>query len=69
MDEFHEVFFNQEVKVAEYKVVSLMQKLMKAEKLVGLSATFRGDTGMSKITNIMEAKFLETSAQFLEREL
>jgi superfamily II DNA or RNA helicase len=55
VDEFHELFFNQSVAVVNGKLVSTILKFKAATKLIGVSATFRGDAGIKKISNIMDA--------------
>ena len=58
VDEFHEIFFNQKAGIANGKIISGVFKLMEAERIIGLSATFRGEAGIKNITNTMKAKFL-----------
>jgi superfamily II DNA or RNA helicase len=53
VDEFHELFFNQLVGVVNGRFVSVMQKLATAFKVIGVSATFRGDAGVDKIKTIL----------------
>lgn len=53
VDEFHELFFNTPLSVANGKLISVVQQLTLAEKVIGVSATFRGDAGVKKIKNIL----------------
>jgi hypothetical protein len=55
VDEFHELFFNQQVAVANGKLVSVILKLKAATRLIGVSATYRGDAGVKKINTILGA--------------
>ena len=55
VDEFHELFFNQLATITNGKLVSTVLKLKAAAKVIGMSATFRGDAGISKINTIMNA--------------
>ena len=36
------------------RLVSHIQKLLSAEKVIGVSATFRGNNGLDKIVNILK---------------
>jgi hypothetical protein len=69
IDEFHEVFFNQPVQVVNGKLMSTILKLINAAQLIGVSATFRGDAGIKKISTIMESQFIKTPAEIKDREL
>ena len=60
VDEFHELFFNQLAAITNGKLISTILKLKAAIKVIGVSATFRGDAGVSKINTIMNALFLKT---------
>jgi hypothetical protein len=51
------------------KLVSTILKLKATARLIGVSATYRGDVGIKKIKTIMDAQFLKTSAQIQDREL
>lgn len=53
VDEFHELFFNQLVSVINGRLVSVVQRLTAAHKVIGVSATFREEAGMKKINNIL----------------
>ena len=55
VDEFHELFFNQSAVVANGKLVSVVLKLKAASKVIGVSATFRGEAGVDKISTIVNA--------------
>jgi hypothetical protein len=68
-DEFHELFFNQPATVVNGKLVSTILKLKAAVQLIGVSATFRGDAGIKKISTIMESQFIKTPAEIKDREL
>lgn len=46
VDEFHEIFFNQPATIINGKLVSTILKLKAAAKLIGVSATYRGDSGI-----------------------
>lgn len=54
VDEFHELFFGQQVQAGNGKVLSVISKLLSAARLVGVSATYRGDAGLDKITSILQ---------------
>ena len=49
VDEFHELFFNCRATLVNGKFVSVIRLLIAAEKVIGVSATFRGDAGVKKI--------------------
>lgn len=53
VDEFHEFFFQNNIQIHEGKIISHINKLMIAKRVIGLSATFRGDNGLDKITSIL----------------
>jgi hypothetical protein len=69
VDEFHELFFNQPATIVNGKLASAILKLKAAVKLIGVSATFRGDVGSKKINTIMNVQFLKTSDTIKDREL
>ena len=49
VDEFHELIFGCPVKFIGNKLSSAALQLISAERVIGLSATFRGDAGIKKI--------------------
>jgi len=51
------------------KLISTILKFRAAVKLVGVSATFRGDAGIKKINSIINAQLLKTPVQLQDREL
>jgi len=51
------------------KLISTILKFITAVKLVGVSATFRGDAGIKKINSIINAQLLKTPVQLQDREL
>ena len=51
------------------KLISTILKFRAAVKLVGVSATFRGDAGIKKINSMINAQFLKTPVQLQDREL
>jgi hypothetical protein len=53
VDEFHELFFNQPAGVNNGKLISTILKLKVVDKLIGVSATFRGEAGIDKINAIL----------------
>lgn len=53
VDEFHELFFNKLVGVINGRLVSVVQKLTSAQKVIGVSATFHEEAGIKKIHNIL----------------
>ena len=55
VDEFHDLFFNQQTVVVNGKLVSVILKLKAATRVVGVSATFRGNGGVKKINTILDA--------------
>jgi hypothetical protein len=67
VDEFHELFFNQPATIVNGKVVSPLLKLKAAAKLIGVSATYRGEAGINKITSILETVFIKTVMQIKTR--
>ena len=69
VDEFHDIFFNQPATVVNGKMISTILKLRASAKLIGVSATFRGDAGIDKINTIMSAHFLTTPIKINNREL
>ena len=52
MDEFHELFFNQPLAVINNHLVSVIQRLMMAHRIIAVSATFREEAGIKKINKI-----------------
>lgn len=54
IDEFHELFFDQQVQLMNGSVVSVISKLLSAERVIGVSATYRGDAGVKKVTSILQ---------------
>ena len=70
VDEFHELFFNQPVNVVNGRLVSVIQRLMTAYKVIGVSATFREEAGMKKITNILvDSLFITSPAEIKQKKL
>ena len=69
IDEFHELFFNQLAVVVNGKFVSVVLKLKAAAKVIGVSATFRGEAGVDKITTILNARFIKSPFNLIEKEL
>jgi hypothetical protein len=53
VDEFHELFFNSLVRVMNGRLISVVQRLTAACKVIGVSATFCEEAGMKKINNIL----------------
>jgi hypothetical protein len=47
--------------VVNKKLVSVILKLKTATQVIGMSATYRGEAGVAKISVIMDARFLKTS--------
>jgi hypothetical protein len=62
-DEFHELFFDQQVTLVNNKVVSIISKLIAAVKVIGVSATYRGYAGIEKITSILHNSVFISSPQ------
>jgi hypothetical protein len=61
IDEFHELFFSQRLQVTEGKFISVLQRILVASKVVGVSATFRGEIGVKKITQMIpESIFIDS---------
>jgi len=60
VDEFHELFFDQPATVANGKLISVVLKLKAAVKLIGVSATYRGDAGIKKIGIILDTNFIKS---------
>jgi hypothetical protein len=48
VDEFHEIFFNQRLEVVGGKLISVVERLAVANRVIGVSATFRGEIGLKK---------------------
>ena len=53
VDEFHELFFDQQIQLVNGKMVSVISKLLSATKVIGVSATYRGNVGIDKIISIL----------------
>lgn len=53
VDEFHELFFDQWVQLIDGKVISVLSKLLSAERVIGVSATYRGENGADKINSLL----------------
>jgi hypothetical protein len=52
------------------KVVSVISKLLSAVKVIGVSATYRGDNGIDKITSILkDSALIKPPSQLREKEL
>ena len=60
VDEFHELFFNQPAVIVNGRLASVILKLKAALKVIGVSATFRGEAGVDKITTILNACFIKS---------
>lgn len=70
VDEFHELFFNQLVDVVNGHFISVIQRLMAAHKVIGVSATFREEAGIKKITNILfDSLFITPPIEIKQKEL
>jgi hypothetical protein len=69
VDEFHELFFNQKVNVADGKLISVIIKLKTAQKVIGMSATYRGNAGIKKISTILDASFIKSTHNLADKEL
>lgn len=70
IDEFHELFFNYPLRMIEGKLISVVQLLMSASKVVGVSATFRSDAGVKKIKTILpDTLLIAAPGEFREKEL
>ena len=70
VDEFHELFFEQQIQLHNNKLVSHIQKLLSAEKVIGVSATYRGNNGIDKIANILkDSQYVQPPNILKEREL
>ena len=70
VDEFHELFFNQLVAAVNGRLVSVIQRLMAAHKVIGVSATFREEAGIKKITNILfDSLFIIPPVEIKQKEL
>ena len=61
VDEFHELFFNQRLEVVAGKLISVVQRLAVANKVIGVSATFRGEIGLKKINQMIPGSIFITS--------
>ena len=53
VDEFHEFFFETNIQLNEKKIISHINKMLNTMKIVGVSATYRGENGLDKITSIL----------------
>ena len=70
VDEFHELFFDKKVQLANRKVVSVVSKLLSAAQVIGVSATYRGDAGAKKISQILQNSiFIKPPQELQEKEL
>jgi hypothetical protein len=70
IDEFHEIFFNYPLTVANGRLISAVSQLKSAERVIGVSATFRGDAGIKKIKTILsDSNFLVSPGDLQEKEL
>ncbi len=70
MDEFHEIFFNQRLKVVGGKLISVIHRLAVAHRVIGVSATFRGEIGLKKINQmIADSAFINSPVQCREKEM
>jgi hypothetical protein len=70
VDEFHELFFGRQVHAVYGRVVSVVSKLLSSVQLVGVSATYRGDAGVDKITCILkDCVFIKPPQQIQERDI
>jgi hypothetical protein len=58
------------VKLINGKVVSVISKLLAAVQVIGVSATYRGNAGIQKITSILyNSVFIKPPQQLQEKEL
>ena len=70
VDEFHEMFFNYPLAIANRRLVSVLSQLTVAERVIGVSATFRGDAGIKKIkTILLDSIFLIAPGDMQEKQL
>ena len=69
VDEFHELFFDQKVQLVSGKVTSVVSKLLAATQVIGVSATYRGDKGVDKIYQILQASTFIKSPQELQEKV
>ena len=70
VDEFHELFFDQWAQLVNGKVISVVSKLLSAAQVIGVSATYRGNAGIQKITSILkDSVFIKPPQQLQEKEL
>jgi hypothetical protein len=69
VDEFHELFFNQPANVVNGKLVSVILKLKSTRQVIGVSATYRGNAGIKKISTILDASFIKSPHNFADKEL
>ena len=69
VDEFHELFFNVPLTVAANgRFISVIQNLMAAKKVFGVSATFRGEAGIKKIKTILADTLFISAPQNLQEK-
>ena len=70
IDEFHEIFFNQRLKVVGGKLISVVQRLAVAHSVIGVSATFRGEIGLKKIKQMIpKSVFISSPIQCREKDI
>lgn len=70
VDEFHELFFDQQVQLMDNRVVSVISKLLLAERIIGVSATYRGDAGIKKISHLLlDSTFIKAPQELQEKEM
>jgi hypothetical protein len=68
IDEFHELFFNYPAALVDGKFVSVIKSLLTATRVIGVSATFRGDAGVKKIETILsDSLFIAAPGEFREK--
>lgn len=68
VDEFHEFFFGSSLKIHNNKVISHIKKLLDAEKVIGVSATYRGDNGLDNINSVIsENCYIQPANSLKER--
>jgi len=70
VDEFHELFFNYPIVVSNGRLLSAVSQLTAAVRIIGVSATFRGDAGIKKIKTILtDSNFLTSPEKLQEKQL
>ena len=70
VDEFHEIFFNYPLELVNGRLISVVQQLVSAWKVIGVSATFRSDAGIKKIKTILpDSSFITAPGELREKEL